>query len=502
MLRGLLFRPGLKRFIVRCHRVQPAELRSLVKGVIWVLILAAILPTKADPDLWGNLRFGQDLLALQSFSTVDPYSFTQDKPWINHSWLPQVVMAWVYGLGGTAGLVALKVVLVAVTLWLVAGAYSGTAYLVRESAVAAVLVAALPLIATIRAQLWTFVAVGILCRMILSHKSWPIMWAPVLFAVWANSHVGWIIGMCVLIWWAIGCVIRGGSQERTRAIAITTGALLATLLNPYGWQLWQFSAGVAHLSRDISEWQPLWRGSLLNRVVFVACAAGVLLVAARTRPRVPFERIISIAGLGYASLQAVKFVHLFVEASVLLLAPAIASRYPRSSAEPVSTRNSVRLINAMMIAGLITFTTVSAWPQAECLASGEWHPDPTAARALKDAQVSGRIVVNFAWGEYVIWHFGPRLRVSFDPRFDLVYSERTIAEQLPVPYAGEPGLRFLDRARPEYVWFPQADQDLKRWLTGNGYRIDIDTAESFVAVREDVAPLRSPGPQTFGCFPA
>lgn len=480
----------------------PAEFRSLVRALIWVLILAAIVPTKADPDLWGSLRFGQDLIATHSFSTVDQYSFTQDKPWINHSWLPQVLMATVFSKSGAAGLVLFKVLLVAVSLWLVAGAFSGAAYLVREGAVVLVLVAALPLIATMRAQLWTFAGLALLCRMILSRKRWPMMCAPVLFVVWANSHVGWIIGMCVLVWWAVGSLVRGPALQRKRAIAITAAALLATLANPYGWHMWQFSAGVAHLSRDISEWQPLWRGSVLNQLMFLTGTALVVLMYWRLRPRMPLEQLICLVGLGYASFNAVKFVHLFVEASALFLAPAVVASVAQARIAPPRTPPTIRLINAAVVVGLITMTTVRAWPSITCLESGAWHPDATAARALIDANASGQIVVNFAWGEYVIWHFGPRLRVSFDPRYDLLYSARTIDEQMSIPYAGRAGIEFLERTKPEYVWFPQSFPHLKTWLADHGYRIDVDTPESFIAVRGDVVPLRNPGPQTFGCFPS
>ena len=196
---------------------MPAELRSILRAVIWVLFLTAILPTKADPDLWGNLRFGQDLLASRTLSTVDPYSFTQDKPWINHDWLPQVAMAGVYAAAGAAGLVALKALLAAVALWLVAGAFAGSAYLVAEAAVALVLFASLPLIASLRPQLWSFVALALLCRLILSRRPRAMAWAPVLFAVWVNCHVGWIVGLAVLAWWAIGAVARGTAPARRRA---------------------------------------------------------------------------------------------------------------------------------------------------------------------------------------------------------------------------------------------------------------------------------------------
>jgi hypothetical protein len=102
----------------------------------------------------------------------------------------------------------------------------------------------------------------------------------------------------------------------------------------------------------------------------------------------------------------------------------------------------------------------------------------------------------------VIWHFGPRLQVSFDPRFDLVYSPSTIAQQSAVSNAQPEGTEFLRRTRPEYVWFPQTNGPLKTWLANNDYRLDVETQESFIAVRRDLPQLRNPGPQTFGCFPA
>ena len=148
-----------------------AEFTSLLRGVFWVLVFARLLPTQADSDLWGNLKFGLDLLETWSFSTVDPLSFTQDIPWVNHSWLPQVMLATAYQAVGVAGIVALKVLLLATILWLVAGAFKESAPLIAEGAVAVVLITALPVFATARAQLWTFLGVVLLCRLILSANS-------------------------------------------------------------------------------------------------------------------------------------------------------------------------------------------------------------------------------------------------------------------------------------------------------------------------------------------
>jgi len=42
----------------------------------------------------------------------DPYSFTQDRPFIYHEWLGGTIMALAYRLGGATGLAVLKALLV------------------------------------------------------------------------------------------------------------------------------------------------------------------------------------------------------------------------------------------------------------------------------------------------------------------------------------------------------------------------------------------------------
>jgi len=110
-------------------------------------------------------------------------------------------------------------------------------------------------------------------------------------------------------------------------------------------------------------------------------------------------------------------------------------------------------------------------------------------------------VLPFNWGEYAIWHFGPRLRVSIDGRRETVYSERTIDLQAAVEHGLAPGIEFLRATRPEYVWLATATgAPAAAWLTANGYRMDVETGESFIATREDVAPVTIAPPQS-RCFP-
>jgi hypothetical protein len=134
--------------------------------------------------------------------------------------------------------------------------------------------------------------------------------------------------------------------------------------------------------------------------------------------------------------------------------------------------------------------------------TGSWLPDSNVARAISAANLSGRMVTYFDWGEYVIWHFGPKLRVSMDGRRETVYSERVLDEQRKVAY-GDPGaMTRLQAISPEYAWLPQGLTDrAKPWFASHGYRIDVNTPTSFVAVRNDLPRIQSVAAGAAPCFP-
>jgi hypothetical protein len=56
---------------------------------------------------------------------------------------------------------------------------------------------------------------------------------------------------------------------------------------------------------------------------------------------------------------------------------------------------------------------------------------PVRAVALMDhARAEGNLIIDFDWGEYVIWHLGPRVKVSIDGRRETVYSSQVLARDL------------------------------------------------------------------------
>src|SRR5690349_347503 len=98
---------------------------------LWIATAVAMLvPSAADPDLWGHLLFGSLLLG-GTFAAENGFAYTPPSyPWVNHELLAEGTMAALYRLAGPAGLVALKVMLGITTLgllWRAAERRSGSA---------------------------------------------------------------------------------------------------------------------------------------------------------------------------------------------------------------------------------------------------------------------------------------------------------------------------------------------------------------------------------------
>ena len=110
------------------------------------MVVGAIAWTTVDPDLWGHLLSGRDVVADGGLPDRDAYSFTSDREIIDHEWLGQVLLFVAYDIGGSVGLVALKtaVVLAAAILMFLALRRSALTSSRRDALLLQALVTMLP----------------------------------------------------------------------------------------------------------------------------------------------------------------------------------------------------------------------------------------------------------------------------------------------------------------------------------------------------------------------
>jgi len=215
--------------------------------------------------------------------------------------------------------------------------------------------------------------------------------------------------------------------------------------------------------------------------------------------RPPAAQLAVLLVLASGAASVTRLVPLFGLAAVVLL----SAYWPFDAQQGVAPHDRLGLVAVELV--FVAITLAAVFPTrlvSTCvrILDSPYAPDTRAGEALRGTR--GRLVTYFDWGEYALWHFGPALKVSIDGRRETVYTDETVAEQQAIVEGTPAGIAALERIAPEYVWLPSAATATARWLTTNGYRLEVQTPRSFIAVRQDLPAL--PGhvaTASSGCFP-
>jgi hypothetical protein len=486
------------------RNARAVEVRGVVVAIFAVGAALSLAATHPDPDLWGHLRFGLDWWRTMELPFTDPYSFTQDKPWINHEWLSEAGMGAAYLAGGVPGLVLMKMTVMGGTLAVLARRLRGATPVVTSLVLSLCVACALPISLTVRPQLWSVLFLALLAA-VMDRERAPelrtLVLAAALFALWANFHGGWITGAAAMI---VYCGMRalGSPADAWRWAAFAGTGVLGTLLNPYGVGLWRFLATTVRSSRpDITEWAPMTLDSpfILWVPILAATILPVALSVGRTAARPSPAVWATLAVLVAAALRVHRVAPLMGPAVLVLLAPCIVRRWGSLGTLRVPDRVAAALLWLPVVVGIFAIARPVATSLACLRIDSDWTPDLRAAGAL--VHHTGRLVTTFDWGEYSLWHFGPALKVSIDGRRETVYSDRLVQLHRRFEEGDREAIQEMLTLNPDYVWLPSSKKAVRDALAERGYRIDVETSQSFIAVRAGAAPLDSGAPALGRCFP-
>jgi hypothetical protein len=423
-------------------------------------LLTLAFETRSDPDLWGHVRFGQDLRHHGQLPAADPYSFTADRRWVNHEWLAEAIMGAAYDAGGPGGLVAVKWLLVAIATGVGCQrllAWFSPVGLALPALALAVVMGVLPLAQTFRPHTFSVALFALtLAALAAAERRWQrAWWLLPLAALWANLHGGWLVGLGTVGAWATGRLAFDAAIARRERLWLgvpVLAAVAATLLTPYGLELWRFLAGTVRLARpDIPEWWPLERQPIL----FVPWAlTSIVGVAAVVRAgRAASGMAVAAVFLAVASWRVGRVVPFYSLVVWLGLVPLALDAFGRS--RPAGRRVHPAVFMAGAAIALVVELTRGA-PSSCLVPAPPFSIDAGAARFIARHRLAGRLVVWFDWGEYVIWHHGPRLRVSIDGRRETVYSQTFRDRHDAFNRGDDSGEAFLADLDPDYLWLPHA----------------------------------------------
>jgi hypothetical protein len=478
--------------------LTPGQVRVFLRVACAAVLIAVLTHTRADPDLFGHVRFGHDVVAARSAHLVDRYSFTSDRPWINHEWLSEVVIYGAYDAAGAIGLIALKLSLLTLMLGAVAMAIrrGGLTDLARDALFALAVICTFPQTMSVRPQLFSLTLFATLLLVLLSARrdQFVLLWSIPIMVIWVNVHGGWVVGAGTLVVWTVlGLRSDRPLRDHLVAVGIVAVALTVTLVNPYGLQLWKFLRATVGFGREnIADWQPV----IYDRVLFglwglVAAAAVVGIVVALFRRTLDLQGVAIVLVFGLGSFRVSRLLGFFALSAVMLLAPEIASVFRRRTAVG-SQRAVVAWVPVAMVllavALIGTGVTVSA-RNVSCLRlEDSLYPEPQAARFLTEGGASGRLLTYFDYGEYAIWHLSPDLLVSIDGRRETVYSDEAVERQFRFYLVPGDRREIVRELKPDYIWMPSS-LNVTKDLASDGWK-PIFTGPRSVILSRGAFPVR------------
>lgn len=271
----------------------PAVRTPALNAFLLLIIANFALQPLTEPDFGWHLRTGLDLLMQGGrLPALDPYSHTMpDWPWVEHAWLTDLLLGWLYSIGGLTGglLVIAFFAMVSAAAWMVAAQVGPAIWPIRLVACALSLWVALPFLGA-RTQAVTLLGVAVVLVVLDRLRQgarWIVWILPPLFLLWANLHGGFTAGLFLLavvvgLNWCVAMVSRVWPDLHNRldeselpstdrwGLPLAIGlAGLVTLLNPYGWRLHQEifdSLANQFMVETLQEWQPPSLETLAGRL--------------------------------------------------------------------------------------------------------------------------------------------------------------------------------------------------------------------------------------------
>jgi len=390
-----------------------------------------------DGDTGWHIRSGEYILD-RGVPARDLFSFSRaGQPWFAWEWLSEAIFAKVHrwwGLEGIAVLGALLVCLPAALLfaWLLrrgAGAWVGLAMTLAATSAASVHYLARPHLFSL-----VLLVAGLWLLDEDRRSPTPWLWTLVPMAgLWANLHAGFAAWLGTL-----GLLVAVSALHRDRVAWWRYGLLaalstLATLINPYGWQLHRHvfdSLGSQWIAEHVEEFQsPRIRSE--NMWIFALLLLAGMAVAARARRSQWFEASL-VLGWSIAALRSARYIPWFAVVAAPLIASYLAGRWAQR-AEQAPARSALRvlwessqalgerwrvtvwmpLLGALAVLAVLPAAGLADFPEQFFPAAAVNHNS-----GLLASSAAARILTSDQWGDYLIYRLYPRTRVFYDGRSD------------------------------------------------------------------------------------
>ena len=426
----------------------------LSRGIILLLTLVAanLLAWRTiEPDLWGHIQYGEDWLSTGTMPRTATHTYsTPDQPWVNHENLFELAVAMGQRTVGGLGLMIFKCIAGLWLLWVMVRTAQARGVAALTAVVAMVPVAwGLSEFWLARPQLFSFLCCGLMfLAMERAFPSWAKdsrvefrwLWLCVpLMTIWTNSHGGFAAGLCVLI-----AILGLRSLELLHRVGtcawpviahfsvISVFAVLAVLVNPYGYELpyWMI-VSLSQPRPEVSEWANILDGGV-TAVPFAVLTILTLLSLKCTRCRRDWVELIVLGLIAVQTLGHVRHLAFFAIAFGFWMPQHLESLWHRlverrptlGTHHELSPKENRWLmaefgVVAVLLLGLLGYSFFNFGVDRS-------RYPVSAFEFMAEENIHGRLVVTFDWAQYALAALAPTTTVGFDGRYDTCYPQAVV----------------------------------------------------------------------------
>lgn len=397
---------------------------NLLKLTLFSAIFILTIQKISDFDIFWHLPAGEYIYKF-GFLKQDIFSYTaQNREWITHEWLSQVIFYLVYKLSGFVGIIFLKSFLILLTFYIVhrhslkyANFNVLTVLIIFFSAYIS------SMFFTERPHLFSFLFIVILLYVLHIEKLFLL---PLLFLLWCNLHSGFILGFVILF---IHIIFDKNKKQLFFWLILS---VLSSIINPSGLNILIYPFYTIfnpHHIELILEWQSpnfhLWQMMLVELFIFTGIISFIV-----NKNNIIWKNIFLFLFLTHLALYNVRNIPFLaiIVAPIILKNLSLAEKlYIGQSCKPPS--KFVNLIFFIFVLFAVISTVFYRLGDKDHINTREFPG--YAVKFIKENKLKGNIFNEYDWGGYLIFTLYPEHRVFIDGRQDL-YSPEITEEYLKI----------------------------------------------------------------------
>ncbi len=236
--------------------------KKFLNIILFLIGVLLLFKPPSDPDFGWHYKYGEYLFQNHQILRQNTFSYTStDYVWANSYWVAELVLYILFISTGAVGMgLILSVIMSGIVIWLLdrVGAKG------FGKSLSAILFFTLigRTAVTVRPLYFSTLFLLVLIYILVHRRRWQFLLPP-MFMLWANTHADFTIGLfiyAVFTAFELFQLLRNYRQPH-KLLSFTVFpvlSVLATLINPYGINLWTTLLKETHYFQfsHISEWLP------------------------------------------------------------------------------------------------------------------------------------------------------------------------------------------------------------------------------------------------------